>query len=791
MRRFFAFGLLALIASLSSAQTIDLSTAREAGLHFLQQKGVAKQGDTLTLATTDRPTAPNYYVFNHAGGSFVIVSADDRCLPILGYSTSGCFDPQRLPENMRQWLQGYSVEIQQGRAAQAPPNKANLARWEQLLQPVTADPEALATKEDDYLLTSTWEQGSGYNNYCPMMNGEHVVVGCVATAMAQIIRYYGYPTRGFGHKTHYHSVYGALSVNFDTTDYDYSLMPDRIRRSSSTAQRNMVSLLCYHCGIVVNMEYQHAGHTSGSGAHTSDVPNGLRYFGYTSAQHYQRNVVNNDSLWDALIRNEIDHRRPIEYSGFSNEGGHAFVLDGYNNNQQYHFNWGWGGYADGFYSLSTMVGFTSSHEMVINITPSGWDGHLEHFHVATSGNGNGTSWQQANADLESAVALSGLVDRDIWMKEGTYYGDTTANYAFTISAPATLLGGFEGTETSSSERNPKLHPTLLDGGGQRGVLKAQYYSSASRMLKLDGITLQNGHSVSDPVVRLAGNLSAARLDIRQCTSDSGLIVSADETLLVGLHVHDNAAPTICVLDGATMRQSLLVNNSGNTLVLDGRSRVINSDILSGSGIGVTLRHRRISFVNNLVWNHDTALVITAELPDTAVRYCAIESDTAFADSTLVRLDADNMSENGPRFLQPNAQRGRRAQSESEDWHLGRGSVCIDAGQRVSESLRDGDMDQTLRCRNGHIDIGCYESNYPVGIDHSTLQSTLAYPNPARTSLTVNCQPGQTVSLFDAAGRLIARHTSADGCLHLRVADMPNGIYFIASGERMEKVVVEH
>ena len=370
---------------------VDRQTALAAGSHFMQRKGLIKSTDKLEPYEGLMPTGTekSLYIFNYYTIGFVIVSADDRCRPILGYSMNGSYDLAKAPDNMTAWMEECGSTIRAGIEANLPENKDALKAWEDLLRQTPAPtPQA---KSDSYLLTSTWEQGSGYNNYCPTMNGQHVVVGCVATAMAQIIRYHGKPSRGFGHKSYRHTVYGTLAVDFDTTDYDYSLMPDRIRRSSSSSQKDMVSRLCYHCGIVVKMEYQHAGHTSGSGAHTTSVVEGLAHFGYTDAKYYSRNNMNNDSLWAAMIHEEIDNRRPIEYSGFGNDGGHAFVLDGYNEDDQYHFNWGWGGYADGFYTLTTMAGFTNSHEMVVNIFPSGWDGHLSHFLVAPDSDGDGTS----------------------------------------------------------------------------------------------------------------------------------------------------------------------------------------------------------------------------------------------------------------------------------------------------------------------------------------------------------------------------------------------------------------
>ena len=789
MRRHLILLSLIVLGGAAMSAPVDRQTALAAGSHFMQRKGLIKSTDKLEPYEGLMPTGTekSLYIFNYYTIGFVIVSADDRCRPILGYSMNGSYDLAKAPDNMTAWMEECGSTIRAGIEANLPENKDALKAWEDLLRQTPAPtPQA---KSDSYLLTSTWEQGSGYNNYCPTMNGQHVVMGCVATAMAQIIRYHGKPSRGFGHKSYRHTVYGTLAVDFDTTDYDYSLMPDRIRRSSSSSQKDMVSRLCYHCGIVVKMEYQHAGHTSGSGAHTTSVVEGLAHFGYTDAKYYSRNNMNNDSLWAAMIHEEIDNRRPIEYSGFGNDGGHAFVLDGYNEDDQYHFNWGWGGYADGFYTLTTMAGFTNSHEMVVNIFPSGWDGHLSHFLVAPDSDGDGTSWENANSNIGAAIKLNKLVERDIWLKEGTYYGDTSAQYAYSATNAATMIGGFAGTESISSQRDAANHPTIFDGQATRCLLNADVSSSSNRTLKIYDIILQNGYSISDNVVSLRGNVQANKLTLRNCQSDSGSVLYASSANIIATSIYGNNAPNICHLSGATMRQSLINNNSGNALLLNGTARVINCDIVSNHGIGALFKHPRNTFINNIVWNNESNLCFDTTLADTSFRHCAVEGDSLVADSTSIWLNSTNDHPEGPHFIAPSTLRGIEGLASSLDWHLGRGSVCIDNGERLRESLADGDFDQTIRCRNGAIDIGCYESNYPVGITPASPTGNLTlYPNPAGNHLTVTHCQNNRVQLFDITGREVMAYDIAGGTAQLDIRQLPQGVYFLKSGSVTQKFV---
>ena len=791
--RHLAILLMLTLAGLATwATPVDRQTALVAGTHFLQQKGLMKSTEQLTcyeapgMAFADK----SFYVFNLDTAGFVIVSADDRCLPILGYSMNGSFDFEKLPINLLSWLQEGAASIQEGIQANAPDDKNTLKQWEELLKDNGG--EDPSPKSDSYLLTSTWEQGSGYNNYCPMMGGQHVVVGCVATAMAQIIRYYGTPTRGFGRKQYQHTAYGVLAVDFDTTEYDYSLMPDKIRRSSSDAQKDMVSRFCYHCGIVVNMEYQHSGHTTGSGAHTENVPEGLLYFGYTNAKCYSRYSINNDSLWIAMIHEEIDNRRPIEYSGYGDEGGHAFVLDGYNNSNQFHFNWGWGGYADGFYSLNTMAGFTSNHSMVINIYPSGWDGHLTHFLVSPDGDGTGINWASTNKDIDAAVKLNKLVNRDIWLKEGTYYGDTNSEYAYNFNSPATLYGGFAGTENSLSQLDPDNHPTLFDGKGMHGVLYANLSTNGNKQLNLRNIILQNGYSAEGSVVNLMGEVYTRRMTVRNCQSDSGVILYANSCHLIANSIHDNKAPVIGQMQSTALRQSMVFNNDGTALELRGPSRVVNSDIVSNLGTGISFKHPKSTFINNIVWNNEVNLQFDTTLADTCIRHCAIEGepDAHVTDSSCLWLNSSNEHAQGPRFIQPSTQRGTASYASTLDWHLNRRSVCIDAGERLRESLFDNDYDLMLRCRNGIIDLGCYESNYPVSIESRENAGTALsiYPNPARTWLTVSHCGNGLVKVYDLTGREVLSATPEGGSARLDVSQLPQGMYFLQSGENTVKIV---
>lgn len=785
MKRIFALVALATIAMCAIANPVDSKTARTVGTHLLQREGLIKANDTISLVLTKEHTInesriTTFYVFNFQDRGFVIVSADDRCTPILGYSARGLFQPELMPVNMMSWLEEYSEDIAQGIAQNYPEDKEMLREWDELLNGKFTYPTA--TKDDSYLVQSTWEQGYGYNKYCPSFDGHNAVVGCVATAMSQIIRYWGVPTRGFGRKSYSHTYYGQLAVDFDTTEYDFSLMPDHVGYYADDNVIDQVSRLCYHCGVVVNMNYENPTYTEGSGAQTSKVVDGLMHFGYTVAQCVTRVQVNDDTQWTNMIRNEIDNGRPIEYSGHSDSYGHAFVLDGYKaNNNRYHFNWGWGGYADGFYTLTTMQGFVNNQQMVINIHPSGWDGHAERFYVSPDGHGNGTCWEQANNDLLAAISINTLSARDIWMKEGTYYGNPDANYAYTFTGAVTIVGGFEGTEEALNQRTPELHPTILDGQNTHGVLNAGN-SMPNKNLKINDIVLANGYSANGDCVQLRGNSSFNFLTINNCHSDSGSVLKLNDALLRMSTIQGNSAPVICQVNNGAIRQSLICNNDAETVVSMNQtgSRLVNTNIVSNLGTGVKFNASRSSFVNNIVWNNDTSMAINSDLNDTSIRYCAIESDTDFVDSTWVRLSHDNEM---VRFINP-TQRGTAGLSEDANWRLDRGSACIDKGVKICTT--DGDLDRTIRCRNGIIDLGCYESNYPVSIDAVEGTPVQVYPNPATATIRMSGFEGMTATIYDINGRAVMQTQ----CGTTDISALPAGLYYLRCQGKAVKFVKE-
>ena len=342
------------------AGPVDSTTAKNIALNFWRSQINPTRQDASEVQL--RNVAPQlgftqfYLMQNERGEGFVIVASDDRAMPVLGYSDHGTIDAATMPDNFRMWLQIYEEEISAAVQAQLPQSAETAAQWA-ALSAGTSLP-ARATTAVSPLLSTTWDQGSPYNSLCPGSGWNKCPTGCVATAMAQVMKYWSYPQKGCGSHSYTCTSYNnqTLSADFGNTTYNWSSMPNNVT-SSNTA----VATLMFHCGVAVEMQYT----TSGSGAQTLD-PYGNNYpsaeaafkcyFGYNSTLKGKRKDGFDESEWINMLKVELDAGRPVMYSGFDEDltDGHAFVCDGYNSSNYFHFNWGWSGSNDGYFAVSSL-----------------------------------------------------------------------------------------------------------------------------------------------------------------------------------------------------------------------------------------------------------------------------------------------------------------------------------------------------------------------------------------------------------------------------------------------------
>ena len=374
-----------LIISNTYAQNVSLDRAKRIGEMFMKEStsvGLERNVVASTLSHTfeSKDAAPSIYVFNIDGGGFVVVSAEEKVKPVLAYSTSGSFDVEKMAPGFGFTLSSYIDEIDFVRENNIAATSDIKKEWAMVESSgrITENRNAGVGP----LLTTTWNQNYPYNSLCPVDtagHGDHVYAGCVATAMAQVMNYWGYPTTGSGSHSYvpfswiYEQTYtyDEQTANFGETFYNFDMMPDDLDSLSTEEEIYNIALLQWHCGISVDMMYS----PEGSGAYSEDVPYAVStYFGYNYPDMLDMWYYNNDE-WAEALKMELDQLRPMYYSGSDDSGlgGHAFVCDGYDENNFFHFNWGWSGRDDAFCAIgalnTTKYAFNQWNMAIINFYP--------------------------------------------------------------------------------------------------------------------------------------------------------------------------------------------------------------------------------------------------------------------------------------------------------------------------------------------------------------------------------------------------------------------------------------
>lgn len=360
---------LALTCVTLQARPVDQETAKRLGQSFVKANfEFTRQSDQLDLVQTafsGRGEAC-YYIFNVGETGFVIMAADDNYRPIIGYSDKGVFNP----DDMAPALADYLEVVRQGvmMASQAASPKAVVAADWAMLEKCGRLVSRHGGREDVFLVQTTWNQNYPYNYFCPLGEGGpggHCYAGCVATAAAQLMKYWDHPLHGQGSYTYTpedHPEYGPLTVNFGEATYDWENMPNSISASSPIEQIEAVAQLIYHVGVSVDMNYR----PSSSGAVTGKLCQTMpAYFFYTNQMDnlYREDYTHEDYM--QLIIDAIDMSWPMVHRG----GGHAYVLDGYNDNDMVHFNWGWSGSSDGWFNIDEH-GYTDGQSVIYNYVPA-------------------------------------------------------------------------------------------------------------------------------------------------------------------------------------------------------------------------------------------------------------------------------------------------------------------------------------------------------------------------------------------------------------------------------------
>lgn len=354
MKRFFFLWFL-FFSGIVLAGNVSEDQARQIAVSFWQSAPVTRGGipslqmvfHSEDLVTRSSVQSPAYYVFDNTGGpGFVIVAGDDVAMPVLGYSFEHEFSKDNLPANLKAWLEYMRDEVNEARRSGAKAESVVTSAWSQV---------EVGTPVVE-LETAKWNQMEPYNLLCPIVGGESTYTGCTATAVAIVMRYHQWPEKGVGtlpgYKISRDEVLPELPLGHT---YDWKNMPlEYPYLGYSQVEANAVAVLMRDCGWMIFSDYGPIG-SVGTMASSYDIPSGLKtYMGYDKkARIISRNGYSTFE-WNALMKGELDNSRPIIYAGFSVRSGHAFVLDGYTDQDYYRVNWGWGGYCDGYFLLTAL-----------------------------------------------------------------------------------------------------------------------------------------------------------------------------------------------------------------------------------------------------------------------------------------------------------------------------------------------------------------------------------------------------------------------------------------------------
>ena len=399
--------LLALVFGIGMVQAnpVSVSQAKYVGQQFVQANfEQSRQMDDLTLVYTGTSTRGEacFYVFNVGNEGHVIVSADDFYRPIIAYSDEGIFDAQNINPGLGFMLDQVIANRTGKLTSNATPKVT--AEWQSVMNTGRLISRN-SGKGREYLVQTKWNQSPApYNSMCPddpqsPQSGYHAYVGCVATAMSQLMKYWNHPAQGQGTYSYNHPKYGMQSANFGATTYDWDNMLNAYGNGNYTPEEgNAVATICYHCGVSVHMDYG-GDIEQGSGAQTENVPTAIRsYFRYAT-QASVLNRSNDLNAWMNTLKEAFDMGWPMYYAGVESGSpyGHAFICDGYDENDYFHFNWGWGGSGDNWFLIDD-IDYDSQNKIITNFVPQ------EIYNSTSQAPSNVTVTPAANYELSATVS---------------------------------------------------------------------------------------------------------------------------------------------------------------------------------------------------------------------------------------------------------------------------------------------------------------------------------------------------------------------------------------------------
>ncbi|MCD4792474.1 MAG: C10 family peptidase [Bacteroidales bacterium] len=366
--------ILFIIPFFAKAEIINIEEAERTARNLYFEKSEVKQNNIIfenIIPYKNNEGNIVFYIFDvKDDNGFVIISAEDAYSPIIAYSIKSIFKIEGMPENIKGLYDNYGKKITYVRNNNIKATEQIGNEWKKYNVPFINFKSGNSVKAE-LLTTAKWNQSGGFDDWCPYDDDGYPPVGCVATAMGIIMKYWNYPLQGTGNTSYYEYPYGTLSANFGESHYFWNLM------DNDSSGNTFEAHVSYHCAVAVHMDFG----LEGSGAYvyygSNSALNALKnYFNYKTDLNYKHKSSYSDAAWKVLLKDEIDAGRPLLFRGYDPippGGGHAWVCDGYENTgtDRFHFNLGWGGSNNAYYDINNICGFTDDTGAIFNIEPDG------------------------------------------------------------------------------------------------------------------------------------------------------------------------------------------------------------------------------------------------------------------------------------------------------------------------------------------------------------------------------------------------------------------------------------
>lgn len=380
MKKLLLFALTMILSLFIMAKHVTIETARKVAVNFYFEKSSQLVGvislDELSIEKTFVQKSGEdavFYVFTFTKGGFVMVSAETCLNPVLGYSLNETYSDENQPLNVQYWFSQFTSQVDYARKTNLQPEAEVTEKWNHY---ITQDLESLKSSKKEEgvgpLLTTLWDQGWPYNYYCPETpiggSGGHTWAGCVATAIGQIFYYHRWPENGQGYTSYIpttHPEYGVQFADFANTFYRYDEMVDDPSKVNTA-----IAEYLYHIAVSLQMDFDPNGSAPDSAILQPGEDSTDYHFKLFDSYFVDRDTLT-DEQWKALLNINLDLGYPLYYSGHPSDSsaGHAWVCDGYQDEEYFHFNLGWGGQSNGYYTIESIAGYSLFHRIILDATP--------------------------------------------------------------------------------------------------------------------------------------------------------------------------------------------------------------------------------------------------------------------------------------------------------------------------------------------------------------------------------------------------------------------------------------